>query len=146
MTNQYNIDFTWYKENNRSFAALAHSRLCPACRGKLKAAKTSEKALVRTIKGCCSQIPGFITPKQPILESVFRIFLGNGNELLTLEEIRQQLEEHWGEGFGLAPEVLGRVLDNESYYGLRQIPGEPEHPLFQDPAKTWPNGTPLPPG
>ncbi len=128
MEHQYYIDFTWYEENNRSFAVLARSRLCPACRDKLKRSKRSEEALLLTIKDCCSQIPGFITPKLPILETVFRIFLANGNELLTLEEIRQKLEEYRGEGFGLTPEALSRLLDNESYYGFRQIPGEPEEP------------------
>lgn len=126
MTSNYRIDFEWYEKNKRSFVALAKSRLCLECQDKVKVSELSEVELLNAIKDCCSQTPGFILPKLPILESAFRIFLANGNQMLTLEEILNQLKQYRGEGFSLAPEVLGRLFENERYYGLRRLPEEPE--------------------
>ncbi|GAI07324.1 unnamed protein product, partial [marine sediment metagenome] len=43
--------------------------------------------LLTTIKDCCSKTPGFITDKLPILGSIFRLFLANGNQPLDVEEL-----------------------------------------------------------
>ena len=125
MTPNYYIDFDWYRENGRSFSALAQSRLCLSCRDKIDVSESSDEELLLAIKDCCSQNPNFNTSKMSILETVFRIFLANGNQPLTLDEIFHQLEEYQGENFGLATEALRRLLDNERYYGLRKIPEEP---------------------
>jgi len=116
----YFIDLNWYKEQGRSFASLAASRLCPISRKKEKS--KSEAALLRTIKQCCSKREGFITPNMPLLEIVFRLLLANGNQPLGLIEIQEQLQQRTGDLSGakdLSTPKLKRILDNDRYYGLK---------------------------
>ena len=117
------IDLDWYQQNNRSFAALAQSYLCPKCGKRLKEGKITTADLLATIRDCCSQTPGFITGKLPILESIFRLFLANGNQALELEELGEQLGK-WrgGDTYRTSSEVLPRLLESDQCYGLRQTP------------------------
>jgi hypothetical protein len=119
------IDLDWLEQNNRSFFALAQGCLCPRCRERLEVSKGEISAadLLATIKGCCSRTPGFVTDRSPILESIFRIFLANGNQPLDLEELGKHLaERRGGDAQRTSAEVLSRLLGNERYYGLRQVP------------------------
>jgi len=118
------IDLDWYRQNNRSFLALAQGCLCPECGERLKEGEISAADLVTTIRDCCSKTPDFITGKVPILEAIFRLFLANGNQPLDLEEMGRQLSD-WrgGETSGTSAQVLSRLLERDQYYGLRQAPG-----------------------
>ena len=118
------IDFDWYQLNNRSFFTLVQERLCPECRQRLKVKKREVAAadLLTAIKDCCSKEPTFITGELPILESIFRLFLANGNQPLDLEELSKQLSE-WrgGDTYRTSVEILSRLLESDQYYGLRQV-------------------------
>jgi len=119
------IDLDWYQQNNHSFTILAQDCLCAKCNKQLSAEEkeTSAAELLSTIKECCGNDPGFITGQLPILESVFRLFLANGNQPLDLEELGKQLSERrGGDTYRTSPEILSRLLKNEQYYGLRQFP------------------------
>ena len=115
------IDLDWCQQSNRSFSALAQGCLCPKCQERLKG-ETSAADLLVTTKDCCSKAPNFITGELPILESIFRLFLTNGNQPLDLEEIGKQLSE-WrgGDTYRTSVEMLSRLLSSDQYYGLRQI-------------------------
>ena len=78
--------------------------------------------LLSTVKDCCSKSPDFITDKLPILDSIFRLFLANGNQPLELEELGGQLSE-WrgGDTYSTSAEILSRLLKSDQYYGLRQV-------------------------
>ena len=124
---RYFIDLGWYKQQDRSFATLAASRLCPTSRKKEK--PKSEAALLRAIRQCCSKRDGFVTPNMPLLEMVFRIFLANGNQPLNLEQIQEQLQKWLGDSSNardLSILKLKRILDHDQYYGLRPLPVEEE--------------------
>ena len=118
------IDLDWLEQHNRSFFALAQGCLCPKCRERLKVGKEEVSAadLLSDIEDCCSKTPGFITSKSPILDSIFRLFLANGNQPLDLEELSKQLGE-WrgGDTHRTSPEILSRLIGNDQYYGLRQV-------------------------
>lgn len=119
------IDLGWLEQNSRSFLALAQGCLCPKCLERLEKGKKqfSPADLLTNIKDCCSKTPGFFVDRPPILESVFRVFLANGNQPLGLEELSRQLaERRSGTPQRTSTEVLSRLLGNERYYGLRQIP------------------------
>ena len=120
------IDPNWYEQNNRSLYFLAQGYLCPKCAKRLKAKgkKTSLSKLLSNIKDCCSHTPGYITEQSPILESMFRIFLANGNQPLDLDELGKQLSE-WrgGDIYRTSTETLTRLIENDQYYGLRQVQG-----------------------
>ena len=119
------IDLDWLEQNNRSFLALARGCLCSKCTKRLKEGKGEISAadLLSKIKDCCSKTPGFVTDRSPILESVFRLFLANGNQPLSLEGLSKQLaERRGGDTQRTSVGVLSRLLRNERYYGLRQVP------------------------
>ena len=116
------IDLDWHQQNNRSFLALAQGCLCSKCQKRRKK-EISAEDLLATIKDCCSKTPDFITDKLPILESIFRLFLANGNQPLALEELGRQLSE-WrgGDTYRTSAEILSRLLAGDQYYGLRPVP------------------------
>lgn len=119
------IDVEWFQQNGYSFSVLARRHLCPKCQKRLKERKKEVTAndLLSALKGCCSKVPGFITGKLPILESIFRLLLANGNQPLDLEELGRQLSE-WrgGDSQRTSVEILSRLLENDRHYGLRQFP------------------------
>ncbi len=109
---------------NRSFFTLVQNYLCPKCRERLEAGEAEIPAgeLLSTIRDCCSKTPEFITPKLSLLESVFRLFLANGNQPLDSEELGKQLRERCSGGsYRTSAEVLSRLLSDEQYYGIRQV-------------------------
>jgi len=116
------IDLDWHQQNNRSFSAMARGCLCPKCQERLKG-EASAADFLTAIKDCCSKTPDFITDKLPILESIFRLFLANGNQPLDLDELGKQLSE-WrgGDTSRTSVEILSRLLNSDRYYGLRPIP------------------------
>ncbi len=115
------IDLDWHQQSSRSFFALAQGCLCPKCQERLKE-DISAADLLTTIKDCCSKAPNFITGELPILESIFRLFLANGNQSLDLEEVGRQLSE-WrgGDTYRTSAEIVSRLLSSDRYYGLRQV-------------------------
>ena len=118
------IDLDWYQLNNRSFFALVQGCLCPECRKRLKVEEGEVLAadLLTTIKDCCSNTPDFITGELPILESIFRLFLANGNQPLDLGELGKQLSERrGGDTYRTSVEILSRLLVSDRCYGLRQV-------------------------
>lgn len=119
------IDLDWYQQNNRSFSTLAQGYLCAKCRKQLNAEEKEFSAadFLSTIKECCGHNPDFITPKLPILESIFRLFLANGNQPLNLEKLGKQLsEQRGGDTYRTSVEILSRLLKDEQCYGLRPVP------------------------
>jgi hypothetical protein len=116
------IDLNWHRKNNRSFSILARDSLCAKCRKQLKNKELAAKDLIANIKDCCSGAPEFITERVPLLESVFRLFLANGNQPLTLEELSQRLSRRReGGGSRASVEVLSRLLASDRYYGLQPV-------------------------
>jgi len=119
------IDLSWYQQNNRSFLILARSSLCAKCREQLSAKGNEIPAseILSTIKKCCSGATDFISDRLPIMESVFRIFLANGNQPLGLDKISEQLRNlRGGDIYHTTQAFLSRLLKDERYYGLRQAP------------------------
>ncbi|MFC2002912.1 hypothetical protein ACFLV4_03075 [Chloroflexota bacterium] len=118
------IDFDWYQQNNRSLAALTRHCLCPKCREQLQTgeAEASMPDLLAAIRDCCSKAPEFVTNRLPILESVFRLILANGNQPINVMELGTQLRERLGgDTYRTSPEMLPRLLNNDRFYGLRQV-------------------------
>ena len=116
----YFIDMNWYREQGRSFALLATSRLCPS--SQKKKIPKSETALLNTIKQCCSKWEGFVTPSMPLVEMIFRLFLANGNMPLALEQIQEKLQQRLSDSTeprDLSIPKLKRIIDEDRYYGLR---------------------------
>jgi hypothetical protein len=121
------ISLEWLAQNNRSLAALAQGYLCPKCAKKLSAKrnKASPQAIIAAIRDCCSRSRDFINIQMPVLESIFRLFLTNGNQPLPLEELSRELNERrGGDVYRTSPEILLRLLKSDSYYGLQETKAE----------------------
>jgi hypothetical protein len=122
-TQRWFIDLAWLEQHNRSL--LAQGCLCPKCLKKQKGGSEPipPAELISSIKNCCGKASDFITDKLPILESVFRLLLANGNQPLSLEELSKQLvKRRGGDTQRTSVEILSRLLRDERYYGLRQAP------------------------
>ncbi len=123
----YYIDLDWYKRNSRSFSVLAEPYLCSQCQERLNAEEgyPSESALIKQIASCCSRRDDYIRAKLPLLESIFRILIANGNKPLSIEEIRRRLEEKREGNFTPTVDTLHRLLENDYFYGLQPVSPEP---------------------
>ena len=112
--------------SNAAILTLAQNCLCPRCHQRLKVegGELSATDLLTATKDCCSNESGFITGELPVLESIFRLFLANGNQPLDLDELSKQLSERRGEGlYRISVEVLSHLLEGDQYYGIRQVAG-----------------------
>ncbi|UCB43591.1 MAG: hypothetical protein JSV77_02785 [Dehalococcoidales bacterium] len=120
----WSIDTDWFEANNRSLVALVRGSLCSKCRKRLDSEKkvSSLNDLLTTIRDCCSTEPAYISGELPIMESVFRLFLANGNQALDLIELGRQLSERRGvDTYRTSVEILSRLLKNDRYYGIRLV-------------------------
>ena len=117
------IDVDWFPRSNRSFTVVARNCLCSGCRKRLEeeTGEISTADLLATIGDCCSKEPGFISSGLPVLASMFRLILANGNQPLDPEELSRQLTE-WRRGYPMSPENLNRLLENDRYYGISRVP------------------------
>jgi len=119
---KYAINLDWYEQNHHSFAQAVRTSLCDKCKHKIEGKGIPPHKIIALVKGCCSNETGFINDRQPILESVFRVFLSNGNKPIELEELSKLLaEQRSGDKSRSAPEVLSRLLKKEDYYGIRAV-------------------------
>ena len=118
----YFIDLDWFQESGRSFTVIAQHCLCPACQERLASEPEAmtPASLVTNIRDCCSKVTGFISPRLPLLEKIFRFFLSRGNQPLSLTELIAQLSLHSDNPSPLSPRTLSHLLDNNRYYGFRQ--------------------------
>lgn len=118
------IDLDWFQQNNRSISVIITDYLCPQCAKQLSTEKreNSPEALMTAIRNCCCHTPGFINDRLPIYESIFRLFLSNGNQPLDLKELGNQLSQlRGGDPYRTSPETLAHILKNDRYYGLQEI-------------------------
>ena len=118
------ISLEWFLDNNRSAMMLISEHLCPNCTSKLSQGKKepSPEELISIIQKCCSNTPEFVSHRMPVMESIFRLFLGNGNQSMGLDEVGQHLDQlRGGDSYRTSPETLLRLLKNDQYYGLQEV-------------------------
>jgi hypothetical protein len=120
----WSIDTQWFEKNNRSFLDLAQRGLCPKCVEKLgkKKKKATSSEVLSAIQDCCSKLPDFMTVRMPIMESVFRILLANGNKPMAVEDIGHELSiRRGGDNYAGSPQMLTRLLNNDHWYGFKKV-------------------------
>ena len=118
------ISLDWFETNNRSARLMIREYICQNCAEELEHKKKplTLPELVTRVQKCAQHTPDFINHKIPIMESIFRLFLSNGNKPLTLEEISQQLsQQREGDSYRTSPEFLLNLLVTDRYYGLQMI-------------------------
>jgi len=127
---KFHIDFRWWEKQNRDIRVFMLDHLCPECGdavGSLSevtmidmvdseaAEVTRVDAIWEAIRACCSLKPGYITPNTPLLDSIFRLFLANGNRPLSVLELYERLDRR-------PPETILRVLTKgRVYLGIKPV-------------------------
>jgi hypothetical protein len=103
---RYHIDFDWWSTHERDWRVYLRSYLCSEhqevyqdiendIRIDWVAAKTGEvtqvDGLQHTLIAHCARQEGFIVEQGALVDSVFRVFLANGNTPQTAEELGERL-------------------------------------------------------
>ena len=127
---RFHIDFDWWGQSDRNWRVDLRSFLCPE--HQIAFAESNgdemvdwvdpETAEVQRVDGLhhilithCAKEPDFITQRTTLVDSVFRIFLANGNTPLTPVELAEQL--------GRLPQtILTTLSSGRVYKGLRPCP------------------------
>lgn len=124
---RFHIDFDWWSRNDRDWRVYLRSYLCPEHQKLFAEVQAEEQvdwvdpntAEVQRVDGLqhtlithCARQETFIEQQGPLVDSVFRIFLANGNTPLTAVELAGRL--------GRDPQMILRTLSGGRVYkGLR---------------------------
>ncbi len=118
------IDIAWLEERGRAFPAMAERCLCAKCRKRLRSegGPVAIDDLLSAAKECCEHSGDYITGDLPIMESIFRLFLAEGNNPHDLIELGRRLSERRGvDTYRTSAEMLWRLLGNDRHYGIRRV-------------------------
>ncbi|MFO7918540.1 MAG: hypothetical protein R6V13_10720 [Anaerolineae bacterium] len=128
---KFHIDLDWWENKGRDIRIHMRDVLCEECREEYGEnfldlgevdwvdEQTGEVERVdplwHSIRTCCSSRSDYITPDTPIVDAVFRTFLANGNEPLSIQELYDLLDRR-------PPDVLLRILTaGQIYMGIRPV-------------------------
>jgi hypothetical protein len=128
---KYHIDYGWWERAGRDLEVYLRSHLCPEHHesyagvpaGALVDSVDPETAEVKRVPGIqsvlinhCAQQPDYLTPQTSLVNALFRVFLANGNQPLSPQELGDQL--------GRPPRMILRTLSGERIYkGIRPVHG-----------------------
>jgi hypothetical protein len=106
LTSPFQIDFEWWKRNDRDWRVYLRSFLCEDHQRMFEDLENDEiidwidpkTAEVKQVDGLqhvlishCAKQEGFLTRNMALVDSVFRVFLSNGNKPLTPQELAELL-------------------------------------------------------
>lgn len=142
---RYFVDPQWYDQRGLAFNVVAQGRLCTSCAAKLGTFVEERYPIIDPktkrvtfdyrrvpyasnplpiIRDCCSRARDYITAETPLMEAIFRVFLANGNQPMTVGAIREHLLTYLPEMAALRsdfpPELLERLIRADNAYGLRE--------------------------
>jgi len=142
---RYFVDPQWYDQRGLAFNVVAQGRLCASCAAKLGTFVEERYPIIDPktkrvtfdyrrvpyasnplpiIRDCCSRARDYITAETPLMEAIFRVFLANGNQPMTIGAIREHLLTYVPEMAALRsdfpPELLERLIRADNAYGLRE--------------------------
>ena len=125
----FQIDFEWWKESERDWHVYLRSLLCPAHQESLAGLEEGQMidwvdentAEVREVDGIqhalmshCARQPEFVTQQTALVEGVFRLFLVNGNQPMSAEDLSKRLSRP-------ANTILTTLAGPRVYKGLRPV-------------------------
>ena len=73
------------------------------------------------LRDCCSGKRDYVTPETPLMEAIFRVFLANGNQPMTIATLREHLLTYMPEMAALRSdsEISARLIDGDNRYGMK---------------------------
>ncbi len=125
----FQIDFEWWKESERDWHVYLRSLLCPTHQESLANLEEGQMidwvdedtAEVREVDGIqhalmshCARQPEFVTQQTALVEGVFRLFLVNGNQPMSAEDLSKRLSRP-------ANTILTTLGGPRVYKGLRPV-------------------------
>jgi hypothetical protein len=132
---KFHIDYDWWDRESRALRVYLQSHLCPEHQAAFAAyegealvdsvdPETGEverlEGLQYALRSHCVRQPDFLTAHTSLVDAVFRVFLANGNQPLTPEELAERINRP---GQGLT--ILRTLSGQRVYKGLRPfIPEE----------------------
>jgi hypothetical protein len=126
---RFHIDYSWWHRNEREWRVYLLSHLCAEHRAALESIPAGAlldwidpaTAEVRQVDGIqhalithCSLQPDYISPQTTLVDSVFRVFLANGNTPLSVGEIAQRINRP-------ANTILRTLSGARVYKGIRPV-------------------------
>ncbi len=123
----FQIDFEWWKQSERDWHVYLRSLLCPSHQEALAGLEEGQMidwvdentAEVREVDGIqhalmghCARQPEFVTQQTALVEAVFRLFLVNGNQPMSAEDLSARLGRP-------ANTILTTLAGPRVYKGLR---------------------------
>jgi hypothetical protein len=126
ITTPFCIDFEWWRQHDNDSRIYLQSCLCPEHQETFSKIDTDIKvdwvdpqtAEVQLVDGLqhvlmshCAQLPGFLTNRTSLVDTVFRVFLANGNLPLTPEDLSKQIDRP-------AETILRTLTGPQIYKGL----------------------------
>ena len=128
----FQIDFDWWKEHDRSWRVNLRSCLCDEHQ-EMYADLSGDEAVdwidpetaeVQSVDGLqhtlishCAKQEQFITEHTTLTEALFRVFLSNGNQPLSPEELAEELERP-------SDKILQTISGPRVYKGIRPAPNK----------------------
>jgi len=129
ITTPFKIDFDWWKKHDCDWRVFLRSFLCDEHQEMFENLDNDEMidwvdpdtAEVTQVDGLqhilithCAKQDGFLNARMTLVDSVFRIFLANGNKPMTPEELGNRLNRS-------ASTILRTLSGMRVYKGIRPI-------------------------
>jgi hypothetical protein len=126
---KFHIDYSWFEENGQDVRVLIYKALTPEQQERVGAPGQSELYdYVDEQTGEVQQVdqalhiirtenagdPNYITPRTPVFEAAFRIFLVNNNNPLTSVDLSAMMKRK-------TSEVLAQLSGRAVYNGIKPI-------------------------
>ncbi len=128
---RFHIDFDWWIQSDNDWRVFLQSLLCAEHQQAFSEVNPNvqidwvdpETAEIQRVDGLqnilinhCAQQPGFITAKTTLVDSVFRVFLANGNEPMTPQQLSEKLNRP-------PATILATLSGRQVYRGIRPLIG-----------------------
>ncbi|MCL5998019.1 MAG: hypothetical protein M1546_18510 [Chloroflexi bacterium] len=126
---KFHIDYSWFEENGQDVRVLIHKCLTPEQQERVGAPGQSElydyvddqtgevqrvDQALHIIRTENASDPNFITPRTPVFEAAFRIFLLNNNQPLTPVDLSTMMKRK-------TTEVLAQLSGRTVYNGIKPM-------------------------
>lgn len=126
---KFRIDYAWFEQQGQDVNVLIRKVLTPEQQERLGESTVlvahdyvddatgevhAEDQVIRMIRTESAKDPGFITPRTPVVEAAFRLFLLNSNQPLTPVEMAEIIKRR-------PQEILAQLGGRVVHYGVRPV-------------------------
>ena len=125
---RYTIDPGLIESQGRSVPVVVVDRLCDAALAKLKTPDAwrslSFPQIRRLARESCAKQDDYLSARQPVLETIFRMLLVSPSGTMALGDIHERLVGLWTTSpwpRHISIDALRRVLDHAGHFGIGEV-------------------------